>query len=214
MFTGIVQHVGTLVRAERTPEGRRLTIDLGPLAERLQPGESVAVSGACLTAAAVRQAEADFDVVSETLSKTTLGLFRAGSRVNLERALRLDAGLDGHLVQGHIDGVAVTREIRTSGGHQVSFEAAEELTGQMVPKGSVCLDGVSLTLIDVGERTFDVALIPVTLEKTTLGRLAIGTKVNVETDLIGKYVRRYLQRIGRAPSGGVTIETLKEAGFL
>ena len=211
MFTGIVRHVGTVTGVRPGPSGRRLSIDLGPLAEALAVGDSVAVAGACLTAARVAGRTAEFDVMGETLSRTTLGTLAAGSRVNLERSLRLGDGLDGHLVQGHVDGLAEVRAIHRGGQHLIEFAACGSLTDQMVPKGSVAIDGVSLTLVGVGEGTFRVALIPTTLAQTTLGGLRVGEKVNVEADIIGKYVRRQL---GTSAAGeGITMEKLEQAGF-
>jgi riboflavin synthase len=224
MFTGIIQHVGRIASARTAGGGRRLVIDIGPLAGGVEsggglvPGGSLAVSGVCLTARAVRAARAEFDAVAETVSRTTLGSLRAGGRVNLERPLRLGDGLDGHLVQGHVDGVASVRSIEKPGQWLVRFEAPAELTALMVPKGSVALDGVSLTLVDVSDGAFSVALIPETLERTTFGSLEIGRKVNVETDLLGKYVRKYLSAsaagaVAGAAPGGLTLEKLKDAGF-
>lgn len=215
MFTGIIEHVGAVRGVRTTGDGARLTVDLGPLAEGLRGGDSVAVSGACLTAAALRGAEADFDVVTETLERTTLGALRAGARVNLERPLALGDRLHGHLVQGHVDGVATVRRVRTAGEWLVELDAPQALTQAMVPKGSVALDGVSLTVVDAGATAFSVALIPTTRAATTLGGLAAGDRANVETDLIGKYVRRYLSAGGQptASAGGLTLDRLREAGF-
>ena len=197
----------------RTGKGARLTIDLGPLADGLATGDSVAVNGACLTATEINGASVTFDAVSETLAKTALGEFRPGAKVNLERSLTAADALDGHLVQGHVDGVGSLRSIRRTEGLW-EFSAPPELTRQMVPKGSVAVDGVSLTLVDVADERFSVALIPATLSETTLGELATGDRVNVETDVIGKYVIRYLQQIAGAQDGGLSMEKLREAGFL
>jgi len=213
VFTGIVRHVGLVRDVRRTSAARRVTIDLGPLAEGLCPGDSVAVCGTCLTAGRLDAAAAQFDVVGETLSRTTLGQLRPGCRVNLERSLRLGDALDGHLVQGHVDGTAQVRSIRRGDQHVVVFKAGAELTEEMVPKGSVAIDGVSLTLVEVGGEFFSVALIPITLGQTTLGALAVGDKVNVETDILGKYVRRYLSGAKGSSSGGLTLEKLRSAGF-
>jgi len=213
MFSGIVQHIGLIRQVATSGAGRRLAIDVGPLAEGLAPGDSIAVTGACLSAVQVRGSVADFDVVAETLSRTTLGTLRNGSRVNLERPLRLGKGLEGHLVQGHVDGVARVRTILPREGHVVEFQAGKDLTESMVPKGSVAVDGVSLTLIDVADGSFSVALVPITLEKTTLGQLAPGSQVNIETDVIGKYVLRHLHSLGGHPGGVLTLEKLREAGF-
>lgn len=209
MFTGIIRHVGTVQAVDAAPQGRRLRIDLGPLREHLACGDSVAVNGACLTASAVEAPGVVFDVVRETLERTTLGALGPGAKVNLERALRAGDGLDGHLVQGHVDGVAQVGAIRRGGRWVVEFAAPTELAYLMVPKGSVAVDGVSLTLVDVGPAGFSVALIPTTLGETTLAGLSVGTKVNIETDVIGKYVHKFLSGGG----GGVTLEKLREAGF-
>ena len=211
MFTGIVQHVGSVQAVGSTAAGKRLRIDLGPLAEGLAAGDSVAVSGACLTVAAVSGSAAEFDAVAETLERTTLSELRVGSKVNLERAMHLGDELGGHLVQGHVDGTAEVRAIHRGGRHDVEFAAPGELVDQMLPKGSVAVDGVSLTLVEVGGGGFRVALIPATQTRTTLGELVVGSKVNVETDVIGRYVLRYLGRI--VPGGGITMQQLRDAGF-
>jgi riboflavin synthase len=225
MFTGIIQHVGTVRAARTVADGRRLTIDLGPLAAGLAAGDSVAIDGACLTACRVAAEQADFDLTAETVARTTLGSARAGAKVNLERALRVGAALDGHLVQGHVDGTAeIARIDRRPDQWTVEFAAPAALTDEMVEKGSVAVSGVSLTLTAVGAGTFAVALIPTTWTHTTFANVAAGAKVNVETDIIGKYVRRYLRQISTpsaptaaaapAPGGGLTIEKLREAGFI
>ena len=216
MFTGIVAHVGTVRSARSTRSGSRLEIELGPLSEGLGEGDSVAVNGACLTAVEIRDRSASFDVVAQTLQRTTLGRLAAGAKVNLERALRLDGRLDGHLVQGHVDGLAELKRIsgREKGQWVMEFSAPRELMQAMVPKGSVALDGVSLTLAQAAEGQFAVAIIPATLERTTLGSLQPGDAVNVETDIIGKYVLRYLESLSsRGGGGGLTLEKLRQAGF-
>jgi riboflavin synthase len=215
MFTGIIQHVGRVESADATAAGKRLTIELGPLAEGLSPGDSVAVDGACLTAATVRGGAAAFDVIAETLTRTTLGERAGGDKVNLERPLKLQSLLDGHIVQGHIDGVATVQRIDQAGGQCVICLACDKsLTDEMVRKGSIALDGVSLTLVDVADGRFSVALIPATLERTTLGRRRAGGKVNVETDVLGKYVRRLLGEAGLLPARQpLTLERLRQAGF-
>jgi riboflavin synthase len=225
MFTGIIQHVGAVRAARAVGDGRRLTIDLGPLAEGLAAGDSVAVDGACLTACRIAAALADFDLAAETVARTTLGAAHAGTKVNLERALRVGSALDGHLVQGHVDGTAeIARIDRRPDQWTVEFAAPPALTDEMVEKGSVAVNGVSLTLTSVGAGTFAVALIPTTWTHTTFADLTAGAKVNVETDIIGKYVRRYLRQLSGqpappaapppAPGGGLTIEKLRQAGFI
>ena len=212
MFTGIVQHVGRVSDVGATPAGKRLRIDVGPLAGALSSGASLAVDGVCLTAASVAGAEAEFDVMPETLGRTTLGRLVRGSRVNLESPLAAGDPLDGHIVQGHVDATAKVVGIdRSDSGHVIHLAAADELTARMVPKGSVALAGVSLTIVDLGEGRLSVALVPATLERTTLGELRSSDVVNVELDVIGKYVWRALVELGGP--GGLTIEKLREAGF-
>jgi len=213
MFTGIVKYVGKVqsVKPSEAQQGaRRLVIDAGPITEGLALGHSVAVNGSCLTASEIQGQAVGFDVVAETLSLTTLGGLVAGARVNLEPALKLNSGVDGHLVQGHVDGRATLAEIRRGREHVMVFTAARELTDQMVLKGSVAINGVSLTLTEATDGRFAVALIPTTLEETTLGELSAGDRVNIETDLIGKYVQKFL---GKQSGGGVTLDKLRDAGF-
>lgn len=212
MFTGIVQHVGQVRAVRQHPAGRRLTVDLGPLAQSLATGDSVAVAGVCLTVAAVDGTSAEFDIVPATASRSNLGSLRPGAKVNLERSLRLDRGLEGHLVQGHVDGTATIRQVQRGADWGVEFTCPVELTDAMIPRGSVAVDGVSLTVRSVQSGAFSVALIPTTLTATTLGSLAVGDVVNVETDLIGKYVAKCLGE--PAPGkGGLTVEKLRELGY-
>ena len=213
MFTGIIRHVGRVRAVRRVATGAQLAIDVGPAAEGLGLGDSVAVSGACLTVVSLSGSEARFDVTAETLSRTTLGDLRAGASVNLERSLGVGDALDGHLVQGHVDGMAVVRAVGNSRDPSWAFSAPDELIAQMVPKGSVAIDGVSLTLVDVTDDRFQVSLIPATLAATTLGARAVGDRVNIETDVIGKYVLRHLRRILPQEQGGLSLEALRQAGF-
>jgi len=212
MFTGLIETIGAVRACRATSAGRRIEIDLGPAAEGVHLGDSINVSGCCQTVAQLHGAVAAFDAVPETLRLTTLGELRSGGRVNLERSLAVGSPLGGHFVTGHVDGTARLAERRRQQGERLwVFAADRKLLGQMVPKGSVAVDGVSLTLVDVGESTFSVALIPTTLERTTLGGLEVGARANVETDILGKYVLRYL---GAAAGGGLTIEKLRAAGFI
>ncbi|HDZ20314.1 hypothetical protein LCGC14_0295720 [marine sediment metagenome] len=213
MFTGIIRHVGSLRSIAPAAGGQRLSIDLGPLAAQVARGDSVAVCGVCLTAADLSGSAASFDVMAQTLETTTLGSLSTGAKVNLELALRAGGGLDGHLVQGHVDGLAELADIRRGDRYELTFRADDEVTATMASKGSVAVDGVSLTIADVDGQTFRVALIPTTLAETTLGERVVGDKVNVETDIIGKYVRRYLSQLGGSGRDGLTLEKLREAGF-
>ncbi len=212
MFTGIVQHVGQVRAVRQHPQGWRLTVDLGRLAEGLQPGDSVAVAGVCLTVAAVDGTCAEFDVVPATAERSNLAALRAGSKVNLERSLRPDRGLEGHIVQGHVDGTATVRHLQHGADWVVEFTCPTELTDAMVPRGSVAVDGVSLTVKSVQGGVFSVTLIPTTLQATTLGSLTVGDVVNVETDILGKYVAKYLGALATS-GGGLTLEKLREHGF-
>jgi riboflavin synthase len=201
MFTGLVEALGTLTR--RDPDGaggRHLTL-AAPFAAELALGESVAVNGACLTVVELTPDTFRVQAGPETLRRTNLGDLSPGDRANLERSLRLGDRLGGHLVQGHVDGVARIAERLPQGEWEtVWFAAAPELVAPMVPKGSVAVDGVSLTLVDVTADRFSVALIPLTLAVTTLGFKPVGAAVNIETDLFGKYVWKYMHfRIGPNP---------------
>ncbi len=211
MFTGIVRHVGRVLSVKTGRGGMHLAVDVGPLAAGLAEGDSLAVDGACLTVCAVAGERAEFDVVPTTLARTTLGELTVGSLVNLEPALAVGEALGGHIVQGHVDGLAeVVRVEAGPGGHVLRLRAGRSLTDQMVPKGSVALAGVSLTLAELADGRFSVALVPATLKATTLGRARMGARLNVELDVIGKYVRRYLEQLG---GGGVTMRKLREEGF-
>lgn len=215
MFTGIIEAVSIVREVRRQAGGVRLALDLGPLAEGLAPGASVAVNGACLTAAALQGSVVAFDAVSETISRTNLGLLRPGDRVNVERSLRVGGTIDGHFVQGHIDGTAQVTRIDTTGGQwKLWCEPPTDLMRYMVVKGSVAIDGISLTLVDVTDREISTAIIPTTLERTTLGRRGPGDMVNIETDLIARIVVRQLEGrfTGRA-MGNVTLQQLIENGF-
>jgi riboflavin synthase len=196
MFTGIVQEVGELLRSEAYATGgaedRRVTIGFASIArERLEPGASIAVDGVCLTVAALEPGRFDADVSGETLRVTTLGDRRAGARVNLEPALRAGDSLGGHWVSGHVDGTATVLSVADEAClWRVEFAAPAPLARYIARKGSVTLDGVSLTVNEVAGTNFSINLIPHTLEVTTLGALAAGMRVNLEIDLLARYVER------------------------
>jgi len=194
MFTGIVEAVGRLAEVKATAGGCRVRIDT-PLSEALKTGDSLAVNGVCLTVILIDGSHVLADVGPETSRITTLGMLQRGQDVNLERPLRLDGQLDGHFVQGHVDGVGTVDEIRPEADSRwltVSFPPA--LAPYFIRKGSVAVDGVSLTVAGLGERQFDVQVIPYTWENTSLKRLRPGDKVNLECDMIGKYVVRAMER--------------------
>jgi len=196
VFTGIIEQLGTVSSVTPQGPGRLVAIEAGWTSDSPRPGESIAVNGVCLTVVADDCGSLAFEVGPETLLRTNLGELAAGDRVNLERAMLPTTRLGGHFVQGHVDGVArIASRQREADWHMVDFAAPTELTDQMVAKGSVAVDGVSLTLVTVRPGAFRIMLIPHTLAHTTLGVRAVGATVNIETDILGKYV---LQAVGRA----------------
>ena len=196
MFTGIIETTGTVRAIESRGDLTRLGIETAAIASEVAIGDSVAVNGTCLTVTGTQGSVVHFDAVVETLEKTALGDLAAGSRVNLERALVAGGRLDGHIVQGHVDGVGRVRELERSGNDvRLAVDCPEEIRQFLLAKGSVSVDGVSLTVVDVDDAGFDVALIPLTLEHTTLGERSIGDRVNLEADVLGKYVKSYLDRV-------------------
>jgi len=195
MFTGLVETMGTVQSIQRQNAGSDLAITAPSIAAGVVLGESIAINGVCLTVVSHDDVHMRFQVGPETLRCTNLGELAAGDRVNLERALAIGDRLGGHIVQGHVDGVGVVRNRERSGDWEmVWFQCPAELTRQMAPKGSVAVDGVSLTLVNVTDNAFSVALIPHTLDLTTLGFKQANASVNIETDLFAKYVDRYLER--------------------
>ena len=210
MFTGLVECLGTVTALTSVGAGRELVV-AAPFAEELAVGDSVAVNGCCLTVVESDAETCRFQAGPETLSKTVLGGLVRGDRVNLERSLRASSFLGGHIVQGHVDGVGVLdRRVLEGEWETLWFRCPAALTAQMVPKGSVAVDGVSLTLVEVGPESFSVALIPHTLAVTTLGLKCAGAAVNLETDVLAKYVQKaiqaYLQSNVRSASESATCE--------
>ncbi len=196
MFTGLVQAMGTIERVEPSEAGRRLVVDASGWDHRPSAGDSVAISGCCLTAVgdATASGRLTFDAIPETLAKTTLGGWAAGDRVNLEHSVTASTLMGGHVVQGHVDGVGRVVHVATEGEWRVRIEVPADMMRYVTPKGSVCIDGVSLTIADqhVREGWLEVALIPETLERTTLDTLAAGDGVNLEMDVLSKTVVHHL----------------------
>jgi riboflavin synthase len=193
VFTGIVEELGKVVGLDQLPDAARLRIS-ADLAADLREGDSLAVDGVCLTVTDVSGSDVIADVMQETLRRTTLGAVRPGSRVNLERPARVDGRLGGHVVQGHVDGTGAV-VLRTSSVHWdiVRISLPQALARYVVEKGSIAVDGVSLTVVAVDRDGFDVSLIPTTLAQTTLGRRQVGDAVNLEVDVLAKYVERLLE---------------------
>lgn len=212
MFTGIIESTGRVLSVRKGEGGVRLRLEGGGLTDGLKLGASVAVSGVCLTVCHIESNLVDFDVIRETLDRSTLGRLRVGDRVNLERSLVVGDRLDGHFVQGHVDGQARLRQRIASGEEFVLWLVPDSpLAGYMVPKGSVAVDGVSLTIAETRAGEFSVALIPTTVERTTLGERREGDAVNIETDIL---VRTILHRMGPLQtSNGLMFEKLAEAGY-
>jgi riboflavin synthase len=218
MFTGIIEGLGAIAAIRPSGQGRRLTVDADFELSGSKIGDSISVSGACLTAVRIAGRRFDADVSPETTAKTTFGAARVGERVNLERAMRLSDRIDGHLVSGHIDGTGVI-ESREAVGNVlvVTISVPEELARFMIVKGSVAVDGISLTINTLEPGRFSVCIIPHTAGLTTVGVKPKGECVNIEADMIGKYVERFLSaRKGpaAAPPSGVTVEMLARAGFM
>lgn len=196
MFTGIVETVGKVLRIDQRADLAQLLIDAGPVAQGVKLGDSIAVNGACLTVTGFDATQITFQAIAETLQKTNLGDLVAGSPVNLERAVRADQRLDGHIVQGHVDATGRVRFLAREGDDvRLAIDTAADFAELLVDKGSVTIDGVSLTVVRAEALGFDVALIPHTLEATTLGRRRPGERVNLEADVLGKYVKKYVERI-------------------
>ena len=211
MFTGIVEDVGTVESLSPLRGGKAIIVATNLPDEGMAPGDSVSVSGVCLTVTKREPGRFTADVSQETLSKSTLGTFRPGTRVNLERALTLAGRLGGHIVYGHVDGVGTIREIRPLGEARVfHLQADPSIMKFVVYKGAIAVDGVSLTVSAVQRDGFELALIPATLERTTLEAARSGARVNLETDIVGKYVFRCL---GGGGEGGVTLGFLKSHGI-
>ncbi|HEC16641.1 MAG TPA: riboflavin synthase [Sedimenticola sp.] len=218
MFTGIIQAIGTVANLEQRGGDVRLCINAGKLdLEGANPGDSIAVNGVCLTAVELAGDGFAADVSHETLSLTTLGGLRAATPVNLEKALTLSTPLGGHLVSGHVDGLGRVLERRDDARSvRLRIEAPEELARYIAPKGSICVDGTSLTVNEVAGRVFGLNIVPHTLQETIIDGYRAGTAVNLEVDLIARYLERLLlgEKAGCANAAGISRAFLAEHGFL
>jgi riboflavin synthase len=215
MFTGIIEGLGRVAGIRPAGQGRRLTIEADFDLAGTKAGDSIAVSGACLTVVQTAGRRFEVDVSPETRASTTLGAARVGERVNLERAMRLSDRIGGHLVSGHIDGTGAI-EGREAAGNAVIVAIAvpAALTRYMILKGSVAVDGISLTINTLESDRFTVSIIPHTAALTTIGFKQKGERVNIETDMIGKYVEKFLSARTDPPAPGVTMDLLAKAGYI
>jgi len=215
MFTGLIEDVGLIHEIRSTANQAVLTVSTSLPMSEISLGESIAVNGVCLTVTSFGAGVFAADVSPETLNCTSLGKLARGSRVNLERALKLSDRLGGHLVTGHVDGLAKVIERRQEGNAWLfRFQVEPSVCAFLVAKGSVTVDGISLTVNTVDEQTFSLAIIPHTLQMTTMQERVVGDVVNIETDLIGKYVARFLKGGVPEKPQGVTMDVLAKHGFL
>jgi riboflavin synthase len=213
MFTGLIEEVGRVRRMDRRGRFQRLEVTARHVLEDLRTGDSISIDGACQTVVALDAAGFAVESVEETLRRTTLGELQADQPVNLERALRADARLGGHLVLGHVDGVGrIARILQGDQTWEVTVEPPPELLRYLATKGSAALDGISLTVAQAGERTFTVAIIPHTFAHTTLAARRVGDRVNLEVDVLARSVERLLHGAAQ-PTGALTLERLREMGY-
>lgn len=220
MFTGIIEGLGTIIEIRPAGRGKRLTFDADFVLDQTKIGDSISVSGVCLTAVMIDGKRFQVDVSPETFARTTFLRAKIGDRVNLERALRLSGRIDGHLVSGHIDGIGTVKRKQNTGNAVIfTIGVPESLSRYMVKKGSVAVDGISLTINNCGRDSFDVSIIPHTAKLTTMGLSKVGDPVNIETDMIGKYVERFVNKMQysdreKETGQSVDMQFLAKTGFL
>jgi riboflavin synthase len=213
MFTGIVEDKGKVLKVDRRGEMKRLTLDVPFDLTEMQLGDSININGVCLTVAEKRGRALSVDLSPESIQKTTLARVKEADQVNLERALRLSDRLGGHIVTGHIDGIGIITERRIEGNSvRLKIRIPQAITPYVVQKGSIAIDGISLTVNEFREDWIRLTLIPYTLEKTTLIEKKVGDEVNLEADILGKYVEKVLNR-GKGTSKGIDLSFLKQHGF-
>ncbi len=213
MFTGLIEEIGIIKNIHTKSQGLVLSVDLGKLYPQVRLGDSVAINGVCLSATSLDANIAKFDVSGETLAKSTISSLKIGAKVNLELAMKADGRFGGHIVQGHVDGIAKLSCVKQQGDFlEVTFAAEPNIISSLVPKGSVSINGVSLTVAKLGKRDFSIAIIPVTWQETNLSELRINDSVNIETDIIVKTIKSQLENMLDS-KGGLTIEKLKSLGF-
>lgn len=216
MFTGLIETVAPVQSNVSSPAGRRVCVPLGTIAEGVKPGDSICVNGVCLTVSELKGSVAAFDVMAETVRASTIGQWQTGELVNLERAMAADGRFGGHIVQGHVDCVGTVKRVdKGKGQYVLSIAADSSFLENIIDKGSVAFDGVSLTIVHVAKDQFTVSLIPTTLAETNVREKRVGDKVNLEADIVSKWVvKRVNQILSDKKSGGnLTIEKLHAKGF-
>lgn len=217
MFTGIIEEMGRVVRIAAASGGARIEIAASRILEGTRDGDSISTDGVCLTVTTMTSSSFEADCSAETMRLTSLGRWKAGTPVNLERAMALGARLGGHLVQGHVEGVGELLERRPEGeSMMMRFSYPRDLGRYIAHKGSITVSGISLTVARLGDGWFEIAVIPVTLDWTTLGKMPIGAPVNLETDIIAKYVERLVQAQtegAATPTPPLSVEALKDMGY-
>lgn len=214
MFTGMIESLAIVKNLSLKAGGAELFLEFSGFPDGLALGESIAINGACLTVKEISGTMASFDISGETLKKTALGKLLHAEKVNIERALKMGDRLGGHFVSGHVDGIGMIKGKKLSAEQcTLSCSVEKKVTDMMIEKGSVAIDGISLTIVDLTDGLFSVALIPYTLATTTLGFRKIGDLVNIETDMMGKWIKRHLANT-QEKKGGITQEQLIEQGFL
>lgn len=214
MFTGIIEEVGKIAQIKKQGEFAVVTINASRVLEDVHLGDSIAVNGVCLTVTSFTSSQFTADVMSETLKRTSLGELQPSSPVNLERAMAANGRFGGHIVSGHIDGTGEVAEI-TPADNSVWYriKTSPKLLRYIIEKGSITIDGISLTVVDVNEESFRVSIIPHTIKETNLGSKKIGSIVNLENDIVGKYIEQFLTKKEPAPETKLTMDFLKNAGF-
>ena len=215
MFTGIIEEIGQIQAVKHGAASSRLTIQAAKILSDVQDGDSIAVNGVCLTVTSHGSGYFTADVMHESLRRSALGNLSQGSRVNLERAMAADGRFGGHIVAGHIDGTGMIEELRKEeNAVWVKIRTTPEILELIVEKGSICIDGISLTVAEVSEKSFQVSVIPHTGEETTLLKKKAGDRVNLENDIVGKYIKKFLTPSEPAGKcGGLTMELLEEYGI-
>lgn len=215
MFTGIIEGLGKIAAIRSSGQGNRVTIEADFALDQTKIGDSISVSGACLTAVEIENRRFEVDVSPETLKTTIFDQANVGDRVNLERAMRFSDRIDGHLVSGHIDGTGIVKQRETLGNATiVTIEAGESLTRYMIAKGSVAVDGISLTINSCDAGSFSTSIIPHTAKSTTIGFKNRGDRVNIETDMIGKYVERFFSGVSQTGPDQITKRSTVDQEYL